>query len=82
MWSLDGRQIYGHSNHGLIAVTITYEPALQLRQPRLMLDDPTLRVLDVAADGRFLAIQSEPSPEVTTLDVVLGDDKLLEDARD
>ncbi len=79
LWSLDGRQLYFHTNLGLVAVDVVYEPALRLGQPRLVLDDPTLRVLDVAADGRFLAIQSEPMPEVTTLDVILGFDRLLED---
>jgi len=82
LWSLDGRQLYYHSNRGLVAVDITYEPTLRLEQPRLVLGDPTLRVLDIAKDGRFLAIQSEPMPEVTTLEVILGFDQLLENERD
>jgi hypothetical protein len=29
-------------------------------------------------EGRFLAIRSEPMPEVTTLEVILGFDQLLD----
>ena len=78
IWLLDGQQIYYHSNSGLVAVDVAYEPHLRLGQPRLGVDDPTLRVLDIAADGRFLAIQSQPMPEVKTLDVILSFDQLLQ----
>jgi len=78
LWSLDGRRLYYHSSRGLVAVDVAYEPALRLGQPRLVLDDPSLRVCDVAPDGRFLAVQSEPLPQITYLDVVLGFDRLIE----
>ncbi len=79
LWSRDGRQLFFHTNRGLVAVEVSYEPALRLGQPRLILDDPTLRVMDIAADGRLLAIKSEAMPEVTTLNVILGFDRLLQE---
>ena len=81
LWSRDGRRLYFHTSRGLVAVDVTYEPALQLGQPTLVLEDPTLRVMDIAADGRLLAIKSEAMPEVTTLNVILGFDRLLEDQK-
>jgi serine/threonine-protein kinase len=78
LWARDGRQLFFHSGGGLVAVEVTYEPVLRLGQPRLVLDDPTLRVTDIASDGRLLAIKSKPMPEVTTLNVILGFDRLLQ----
>jgi len=79
LWSRDGRRLYFHTSRGLVAVDVTYEPALQLGQPILVLADPTLRVMDIATDGRLLAIKSEAMPEVTTLNVILGFDRLLQE---
>ena len=81
LWARDGRQLYFHTGQGLVAVDVAYQLALRLGQPRLVLSDPTLRAMDVASDGRLLAVKSEPLPEVTTLNVILGFDRLLEDAQ-
>lgn len=81
LWSRDGRRLYFHTSRGLVSVDVAYEPTLRLGQPILVLADPTLRVMDIAADGRLLAIKSKAMPEVTTLNVILGFDRLLEDQK-
>ena len=81
LWARDGRRLYYHTPQGLMAVDVELGPKVRLGQPRQVLSDPTLRVMGVAADGRLLAIKSEAMPEVTTLNIILGFDRLLDIAR-
>jgi serine/threonine-protein kinase len=81
VWSRDGRRLYYQSGTGLMAIDVAYQPALRLGQPVQLLANPSLRVQDAAGDGRLLAIESELLPEVTTLEAILGFDRLLDNPR-
>ena len=79
LWSRDGRRLHFHSSKRLKAVDVELGESVGLGQPRRVLSEPTFRVVNVAADERLRAIQSEPMPEVTTLNVILSFDRLLKD---
>jgi len=64
IWSHDGRQIFYERGDTMMAAAITTRGGLVSGQPRVLFEggfqrddtDPHMRLVDVAADGRFLAV--------------------------
>jgi serine/threonine-protein kinase len=59
-WSRDGRELFYRSHDSLMVVDIQTEPRFQASTPRALFED-THEWYDVAPDGRFLMIVSDPS---------------------
>ena len=82
-WATDNRIARGVAVEALPAhlagVDVTYRPSARLGLPGLVMSDPTLLIRGVRLDGRFPAIQCEPMPEITTLNLLIGFDRVVEE---
>jgi serine/threonine-protein kinase len=77
VWSRDGRELFYRAGDDLMSVQVTMTPKLALGERRKLLDLSPYDAgyfhdFDVAADGRFLLIRTEPASRPTRLDVILN----------
>jgi len=76
-WSPDGRTLYYTTGETLMATSITTAGALEVSQPRAVMETRGRSIVGVAADGRFLA-HGRDLAKVRRLEVVLNWDEELE----
>jgi len=66
VWSRDGSELFYREGSAMMAVAVTYEPTFTPSAPELLFDGPYQAdgtghpSYDVASDGRFLMMRSEP----------------------
>jgi serine/threonine-protein kinase len=79
LWSRDGREVYFENGEKMMAArVVSVAPPFRTDAPRLLFEggfavdpqDPFLRFVDVAADGRFLAVQPPQSAGTASLVIV------------
>jgi Tol biopolymer transport system component len=78
-WSKDGRELFYRAGDRMMAVTVAPGSSLTASSPRMLFEgrykvsDASSGGFDVAADGRFLMIQSTvPEQPATEFNIVLG----------
>ncbi len=70
-WSSDGRTLYYLNGNSVMAANVSLGQSVTFSEPRVVFTQPNLTVVDVAPDGRFLALRRTHEP-VTRLEILLN----------